>query len=344
MGIVTKFLRLLKPEENDYYNSQTEQAENWEKVDNWAEELDKEIKKKASKTVLGRIIVGDNLTVDGNGKVSGNPPYTHPNGNGNSHLPSGGVSGNFIKWLSAGVGQWANITWSDIRGKPSSFTPSSHTHTGGQITQDTTHRFVNDTEKATWNGKISKGSLPSTVSDAKGLYDLIENNSGLNFDTALLFLNDAGTKTQGKIYFDRNKKGLFECIQTTTTTTNSTTYFVDISNKANSDKLENLSNLFQYDLIYDDINKAGTYSLIPDKKFSNYKYLMFSAAVENPDETIILSTGLIKTDDFLKENYKIQLSAVQISGFYKYNSDTQFKFGSASPYVSSYQIFGINII
>lgn len=278
MGIVTKFLRLLKPEENDYYNSQTEQAENWEKVDNWAEELDKEIKKKASKTVLGRIIVGDNLTVDGNGKVSGNPPYTHPNGNGNSHLPSGGVSGNFIKWLSAGVGQWANITWRDIIGKPSSFTPSSHTHTGGQITQDTTHRFVNDTEKATWNGKISKGSLPSTVSDAKGLYDLIENNSGLNFDTALLYLNDAGTKYVNKIYFDRNKKGMFKCISQTTATTNSTSYFVDISNEANADQLRNLSN---YELLYKDIAEDTDVS-----KIYNYKFVQIVIQASTRWDTI----------------------------------------------------------
>lgn len=35
--------------------------------------LNEEISKKASKTTLGRIIVGDNLTVDSNGRMSGNP-------------------------------------------------------------------------------------------------------------------------------------------------------------------------------------------------------------------------------------------------------------------------------
>ena len=95
--------------------------------------------------------------------------------------------------------------------------------------------------KNTADNKLTKGSLPAGITDAKGIYDLIENNSGLNFDPNLLFLNDAGTKTQDKIYFDRNKKGLFRCTQTTTTTTiNSTDYFVDISNKANADRFGNL--------------------------------------------------------------------------------------------------------
>ena len=35
------------------------------------------------------------------------------------------------------------------------FAAKSHTHTGYQITQDSTHRFVTDTEKTTWNGKAS---------------------------------------------------------------------------------------------------------------------------------------------------------------------------------------------
>ena len=93
---------------------------------------------------------------------------------------------------------------------------------------------------STANNKLTKGSLPAEITDAKGIYDLIENNSGLNFDPNLLFLNDAGTKTQDKIYFDRNKKGLFRCTQTTTATTNSTTYFEDISNKSSADRLTNL--------------------------------------------------------------------------------------------------------
>lgn len=103
---------------------------------------------------------------------------------------------------------------------------------------------------STANNKLTKGSLPAEITDAKGIYDLIENNSGLNFDPNLLFLNDAGTKTQDKIYFDRNKKGLFRCTQTTTATTNSTTYFEDISNKSSADRLTNLEGIDKFGIAH----------------------------------------------------------------------------------------------
>ena len=92
-----------------------------------AKNLNDEISKKASKTVLGRMIVGDNLTVDSSGRVSGNPQYTHPTGNGNTHIPANGTTGQFLKWLSAGVAQWVSITWSDITGRPVYF-HQVHTH------------------------------------------------------------------------------------------------------------------------------------------------------------------------------------------------------------------------
>ena len=68
----------------------------------------------------------------------------------------------------------------------------------------------------------------------------IRSIAGGEFDTNLLYLNDEGTKTAGKLYYDRLKSGVFRCLSQTTSTTNSTTYFEDISNKANSDRLDNL--------------------------------------------------------------------------------------------------------
>lgn len=40
MPTFTKKLNLRKPEESDYYNEQTEQAENWQKIDDYAEQMD----------------------------------------------------------------------------------------------------------------------------------------------------------------------------------------------------------------------------------------------------------------------------------------------------------------
>lgn len=49
MGILTNFLKLLKPDENDYYNAITEQAGNWQKIDDWAKGIDDSNKKKLDK-------------------------------------------------------------------------------------------------------------------------------------------------------------------------------------------------------------------------------------------------------------------------------------------------------
>lgn len=40
MPTFTKKLNLRKPEETDYYNERTEQAENWQKIDDYAEQID----------------------------------------------------------------------------------------------------------------------------------------------------------------------------------------------------------------------------------------------------------------------------------------------------------------
>ena len=41
--------------------------------------------------------------------------YTHPTTAGNKHVPSGGSSGNFLKYSAAGTATWSNIAASDIK-------------------------------------------------------------------------------------------------------------------------------------------------------------------------------------------------------------------------------------
>lgn len=69
MGVLTKFLKLLKPEENDYYNAITEQAENWQKIDEWAEKVDENVVKK-EKIVNNLTTVKEGYVLDGRqGKI-----------------------------------------------------------------------------------------------------------------------------------------------------------------------------------------------------------------------------------------------------------------------------------
>ena len=228
-----------------------------------AKNLNDELSKKASKSILGRMIVGDNLTVDSNGRVSANPPV-------------------------------------DI------------------------------------SGKLDKGGLPTKISDAKGLYDLIESNSGLNFDTALLYLNDAGTKYVNKIYFDRNKKGLFKCISQTTSTTNSTSYFVDISNEANSAQLRNLKTNEVVLLFNGKISEGQIAKL--SSSIKNFKFLHFfgiSAAYSTP-ETLCVPSILLITQKEVSMSWRGDTTLS-----FQYLSNTEIKVSSSySGYL--YKIYGVN--
>lgn len=95
MGILTNFLKLLKPEPNDFVDVAKHISENYDKLDENAKsnnetltnlsnnkldkgtysgnasDLNTEISKIASTTQLGRIKVGDNLTIDEAGRLSG---------------------------------------------------------------------------------------------------------------------------------------------------------------------------------------------------------------------------------------------------------------------------------
>lgn len=97
MGILTNFLKLLKPEPNDFVDVVKHISENYDKLDENAKsnnetltnlsnnklnkgaysgnasDLNTEISKIASTTQLGRIKVGTNLRIDENGFLHGNP-------------------------------------------------------------------------------------------------------------------------------------------------------------------------------------------------------------------------------------------------------------------------------
>lgn len=147
--------------------------------------------------------------------------------------------------------------------------------------------------------KLNKGNLPTQIGDAKGIYDLLENNSGLNFDLELVFLNNVGIKIKGKIYFDKNKKGMFKCIKETTSTVNSTEFFVDISNNANSDKLENLGRK-ALNLDTDiGISSTGWYKIEFEYKYRLSSKIIISGlgGTTAPGyQEILISSGWITTD------------------------------------------------
>lgn len=131
--------------------------------------------------------------------------------------------------------------------------------------------------KNTADNKLTKGNLPAGISDAKTFYDLVEKGYGAELDENLFYLNDAGTKQVGKLYFDKNKKGLFKCIKQTTGTVNSTEFFVDASPNANSDRLTNLqANRYEY-LVEPTQNVNGKVVEYDKSKLLKYRFVLLLA-------------------------------------------------------------------
>ncbi|MDE7090701.1 MAG: hypothetical protein K2O53_03160, partial [Bacteroidales bacterium] len=102
----------------------------------------------ASTTTAGLMSADDKSKLDGIAKNANNFTYTHPTSEGNKHIPTGGESGQYLKWSAKGTAIWAKPTasdcgaaasghahaWGEITGKPSTFTPSTHDHAWGNIT------------------------------------------------------------------------------------------------------------------------------------------------------------------------------------------------------------------
>ena len=95
---------------------------------------------KASTTVVttsanGLMSSTDKTKLDGIATGANN--YTHPTGDGNSHVPATGTTNNG-KVLKAGAtansASWGNVDWSEIANKPTTFTPTAHNHAISEVT------------------------------------------------------------------------------------------------------------------------------------------------------------------------------------------------------------------
>lgn len=285
-------------------------------------ELYDELVKKATKTQLGRIKVGNNLTVDEDGTLHGAPEYTHPTGNGNNHIPANGVSGNFLKWLSSGAAQWANITWSDITGKPNSFTPSSHNHTKANITDFPTSmknpnaleikmngqnpvsydgaaaKSINITASGigaepafSKNGAFNKnfGTTSNTVLEGAKLAEIL----GLTYGGSL---NTSSAKTVNYAYYDSTTKKVYKCIKATSINYADANYFEAISNNDLLSKLQNLNNNF-YEY-YPNTREFNIPIEFNNALISVWTYNTTTASME--DTLMFLFTFLVKDIDVFK--------------------------------------------
>ena len=145
----------------------------------------------ATASAAGLMSSTDKAKLDG--VATGANNYSHPTSAGNKHVPAGGSSGQILRWSAAGTAAWGDdkdTTYSAMAGATSSAAGSSGLvpapaagaatrylrsdgtwtvppdtkythpayHAATMVTEDSTHRFVTDAEKSTWNAKAATAS------------------------------------------------------------------------------------------------------------------------------------------------------------------------------------------
>lgn len=151
----------------------------------------------------------------------------------------------------------------------------------------------------------------------------------------------------GNTYRASNGK-LYKCIKTYDGSLISVpnSNFEELSIYKNFNRLEKLSGVFKYDLIYDDKQVLGQHNLLPGKKFSSYDYLLINGLLSSgSSDRRVVPSVLIKTSDF-KLGICAEVCVTDIATKYQYINDTTFSTVTITPgsFIRTYQIFGVNIV
>ncbi len=147
----------------------------------------------ATGSILGGVKIGTGLTINGSGLLT----WTHPTGDGNLHVPATSTTHNNMVLKAgptAGSLSWGSVAWGEITSKPTTFTPSAHTHTVSNITDIATYyaalasaNTLTDTLTLTKTGLALK-LQPSSVNTSGVIVMQVVNNVGSNTFT----IDDAG--------------------------------------------------------------------------------------------------------------------------------------------------------
>ena len=95
-----------------------------------------------------------------------------------------------------------------------SYAPSSHTHGATEITPDSTHRFVTDSEKTTWNSKAAGNHNHTGVYQPVGNYAASSHSHGatdISLDSTHRFVTDSEKSTwNGKAAGNHNHDSVYQ--------------------------------------------------------------------------------------------------------------------------------------
>ena len=147
------------------------------------------------------------------------------------------------------------------------------------------------------------GTEENTILEGKRLAEII----GLEFGGNI---QDAGTKTTGKFYYDKALKYYYECIDNNNLTYNDGSKFRAISNKPISDRLENLSKVQQAKLyVHAEAIGAGRTTCNIVEKVGNIVTIIFDSG--NALKNINDNTVIFQIPDGFKPKTFLSVNASQ---------------------------------
>jgi predicted secreted Zn-dependent protease len=98
--------------------------------------------------VVSALTAGTNIAISAGGTISStdtNTVYTHPTGAGNKHIPSGGASGNFLKYSANGTATWVTPSYTTNTDTNTTYTAGSGISLTGTVFANTSPNIVQTT-------------------------------------------------------------------------------------------------------------------------------------------------------------------------------------------------------
>lgn len=227
MGILTNFLKLLKPEPNDFVDVAKHISENYDKLDENAKSND------------------ETLTNLNNNKLD---KGTYPGNAGTLNEKIDIVSKSKLNNTGDNMMGFLNLTTTkDTANNPGAIffkNDLSEGNNGGieleGYYKDPAIRMSNfkgsNYLKLNPSGStVLTGNNLETVSreifgGANEIYEKLIGNSGLKFDESTIYIQTPGNKYVDTYYLDQNNKKMYRCIQSTAATINSADYFAEETN------------------------------------------------------------------------------------------------------------------
>ena len=125
--------------------------------------------------VTGKALSANDYTTEDKSKLDSLENYTHPTKHPASIIDGKGNEGKVFKVDGAGVGGFDDVSWNEVQGKPSTFTPSAHEHDYSPSIHTHDNRYYTEAEmNSIVDELISK--INAKENKDSGKYALLDSN------------------------------------------------------------------------------------------------------------------------------------------------------------------------